>query len=57
MKPTASMMVILGDGLRHFPEHGQSHHLAVVESRFTSTGVLQTDRLAGRALFGRADEA
>ena len=48
--------VIVGDGLRLFPEQGQTHNLELVESRSTSTGVmLQTYRPAGRATFGRAD--
>ena len=48
--------VIVGDGLRLFPQQGQTHNLELVESRSTSTGVmLQTYRPAGRATFGRAD--
>jgi len=50
--------VIVGDGLRLFPEKGQTHTLELVESRTTSSGVtLATYRPAGRATFGRADEA
>ena len=49
--------VILGEGLRLFPEHGPSHDLELVESRSTSSGVmLQTYRPAGRATFGNAGE-
>ncbi len=45
--------VILGDGLRLFPEQGQTHNLELVESQSTSSGVmLQTYRPAGRATFG-----
>jgi dihydrofolate reductase len=44
--------VILGDGLRLFPERGQSHNLELVESRSIPKGVmLQTYRPAGRATF------
>jgi dihydrofolate reductase len=47
--------VIVGDGLRLFPERGQTHNLELVESRATSTGVmLQSYRPAGRATFGTA---
>ncbi len=47
--------VIVGDGLRLFPEHGQTHHLEQIESFTTSTGVMvQTYRPAGRATFGDA---
>ena len=49
--------VIVGDGLRLFPEHGQTHNLELIDSRTTSSGVLfQTYRPNGRATFGRADE-
>ena len=47
--------VIVGDGLRLFPERGQTHNLELVESRSTASGVmLQTYRPAGRATFGNA---
>ena len=47
--------VIVGDGLRLFPERGQAHALSLVESRPLSSGVLlQTYRLAGRPTFGTA---
>jgi dihydrofolate reductase len=47
--------VVLGDGLRLFPEHGQTHDLELAESRSTPTGVtLQTYRPAGRARFAPA---
>lgn len=49
--------VVVGDGLRLFPERGQTHRLALVESRSTPSGVtLQTYRPAGRATFGTAGE-
>ncbi len=49
--------VIVGDGLRLFPEHGETHHLEPVDSFSTSTGVMvQTFRPAGRATFGDAAE-
>jgi dihydrofolate reductase len=49
--------VILGAGLRLFPEQGQTHRLEVIESRTTAAGVtIQTLRPAGRATFGRVDE-
>jgi dihydrofolate reductase len=45
--------VVVGDGLRLFPERGHSHGLTLVDSRTTPSGVtLQTYRLAGRATFG-----
>jgi dihydrofolate reductase len=47
--------VIVGDGLRLFPEHGQTHGLEVVDSWSTSTGVrVETYRPTGRATFGDA---
>src|SRR5436853_5757052 len=49
--------VVVGDGLRLFPEHGQTHDLTLVESRSTPSGVtLQTYRPAGRATFGNAGD-
>ena len=48
--------VIVGDGLRLFPEHGQTHDLELVESRALPSGVMiQTYRPTGRATFGPAD--
>jgi dihydrofolate reductase len=45
--------VVLGDGLRLFPEQGQTHRLALVNSKVTPTGVMiQSYRPAGRATFG-----
>ena len=45
--------VVLGDGLRLFPEQGQTHRLELLDSRVTPTGVMiQTYRPAGRATFG-----
>ena len=47
--------VLVGDGRRLFPEHGQTHDLELIESRSTPSGVLlQTYRPAGRATFGLA---
>ena len=47
--------VVVGDGLRLFPERGQTHDLTLVESRSTPSGVMiQTYRPAGRATFGDA---
>ena len=47
--------VVVGHGLRLFPERGQTHNLELVESRSTPTGVMiQTYRPAGRATFGPA---
>jgi dihydrofolate reductase len=47
--------VIVGDGLRLFPEHGQTHDLELVESRALASGVMiQTYRPNGRATFGDA---
>jgi dihydrofolate reductase len=49
--------VVLGDGLRLFPERGPTHHLELIESRSLPSGVtLQTYRPAGRATFGTARE-
>ncbi|MET0771807.1 MAG: dihydrofolate reductase family protein [Candidatus Limnocylindrales bacterium] len=45
--------VLVGDGMRLFPEHGRSHGLTLVESMSTPSGVtIQTYRPAGRASFG-----
>lgn len=45
--------VVVGDGLRLFPERGQTHDLTLVESHSTPSGVtIQTYRPAGRATFG-----
>ncbi len=47
--------VVVGDGMRLFPEQGQTHNLTLGESRSTPSGVtLQTYRPAGRAAFGTA---
>ena len=47
--------VVVGDGFRLFPERGQTHALALVESRSTPSGVtIQTYRPKGRATFGTA---
>jgi len=45
--------VVVGAGRRLFPEQGQTHSLALVESQSTPSGVtIQTYRPAGRATFG-----
>ena len=45
--------VVVGKGLRLFPESGPTHHMELVDSRSTTSGVMvQTYRLAGRATFG-----
>jgi len=45
--------VVVGDGLRLFPEHGLTHHLELVESQQMPAGVTTlTYRPAGRATFG-----
>jgi dihydrofolate reductase len=47
--------VVVGDGLRLFPEHGQTHDLTLVEWRSLPAGVtLLTYRPAGRATFATA---
>jgi dihydrofolate reductase len=49
--------VVVGDGLRLFPERGQTHDLELAESRSTPSGVtLQTYRPAGRATFATVGE-
>jgi dihydrofolate reductase len=49
--------VVVGDGLRLFPEHGQTHDLSLVESRSLPHGVtLLTYRPAGRLTFGNAGD-
>lgn len=49
--------VVVGDGLRLFPERGKTHDLELVESRSTPSGVtIQTYRPRGRASFGTAGE-
>jgi len=47
--------VIVGDGLRLFPDRGQDHALELMDTRSTASGVmLQTYRPTGRASFGTA---
>jgi len=47
--------VVLGEGLRVFPEQGQTHAMTLLDSRATTFGVMiQTYRPAGRATFGDA---
>ena len=49
--------VVVGEGLRLFPERGQTHALTLAESRTTPSGVtLQTYRPTGRASFGTVGE-
>lgn len=49
--------VVVGDGLRLFPERGQTHGWRLVASRSTPSGVtLQTYRPAGRATFATVGE-
>jgi dihydrofolate reductase len=49
--------VVLGDGLRLFPEQGQTHRLELLASKTTPSGVMiQTYRPAGRATFGTVGE-
>jgi dihydrofolate reductase len=49
--------VVVGDGMRLFAEHGQTHRLRLIDSMTTASGVtIQTFRPDGRATFGRADE-
>jgi dihydrofolate reductase len=49
--------VIVGDGLRLFPDHGETHSLQLVESRPLPSGVtLLTYRPAGRVAFGTVGE-
>jgi dihydrofolate reductase len=49
--------VVVGDGLRLFPEHGQTHDLTLIESRSMPSGVtILTYRPAGRATFGTVGE-
>jgi dihydrofolate reductase len=48
--------VVVGDGLRLFPERGQSHDLELVESRSMPGGVtILTYRPNGRAVFAPAE--
>ncbi len=47
--------VLVGDGLRLFPERGQTHDMTLVESWSMPSGVvIQTYRPAGRLTFGTA---
>jgi dihydrofolate reductase len=47
--------VIVGDGLRLFPENGKTHDMTLIESRSMPSGVvIQTFRPAGRLSFGTA---
>jgi dihydrofolate reductase len=49
--------VVVGDGLRLFPEQGQTHALTLAESRSLPSGLtLLTYRPAGRATFGNLGE-
>ena len=47
--------VVVGSGLRLFPERGQTHDMTLVESRSTPSGVtIQTYRPTGRVTFANA---
>ena len=47
--------VVVGDGLRLFPERGATHDMTLIESQSTPGGVtILTYRPAGRATFGTA---
>jgi dihydrofolate reductase len=49
--------VVLGQGLRLFPDKGQTHRLELLSSTVTPSGVMiQTYRPAGRATFARVDD-
>ena len=65
MKLTATMMLSLdgldglyqGEGMRLFPERGQSHDMTLVESRSMPAGVtILTYRPTGRVTIGNAGE-
>jgi dihydrofolate reductase len=48
--------VVLGAGKRLFPQQGQTHSLALVESKMTPSGImLQTYRPTGRATFSEVE--
>ncbi len=48
--------IVVGDGLRLFPEHGPTHTMELVESRPTPSGItILTYRPAGRARFGQVE--
>jgi dihydrofolate reductase len=48
--------VVVGDGLRLFPERGPTHDLELIESRSTPSGVVfQTYRPTGRAAVGETE--
>ena len=49
--------LVLGKGLRLFPDQGQTHALELAESKVTPSGVMiQTYRPTGRATFGTVGE-
>ncbi|MEA2674513.1 MAG: hypothetical protein QOI92_1705 [Chloroflexota bacterium] len=49
--------VVLGDGLRLFPQKGQTHRLELLASKTTPNGaMLQTYRPAGRAEFAEMED-
>ena len=48
--------IVVGDGLRLFPEHGRTHTMDLVESRPTPSGItILTYRPAGRARFSQVE--
>jgi dihydrofolate reductase len=48
--------VVLGDGLRVFPDRGPTHAMQVADARTTPSGItIQTLRPAGRARFGTVE--
>jgi len=50
--------VLVGEGMRLFPEHGPTHDLTLLESRSMPAGVtILTYRPQGRAKFGNTDAA
>ena len=49
--------VVVGDGLRLFPERGPTHALTLLRSQVTPAGItMQAYRSDGRASFGTVEE-